>query len=336
MMSLARHALAVALLLPVATSAAWAQASKERAVGFGNFGSSKEPIKIDANKLDVLDKDNKAVFSGNVVAVQGETTVRCSVMTVFYEGRGQGGTPRPAQPAAQGQGGNDGAIKRIECSGPVTVVSKTQAATSDNAVREMSLAWRRSCALAPTDVAGGVHQGRQDHEQRQAAAQQRQALGLQQQVEVGEQGGDEAEPVCVKDASRQTGAPEAIGTGQQIERRDDDERCGRQIDADDEPDRDQMHGSVTKNAQKDLDPSSRGSSAGLLERSDLLTQDATLIEDQRDPDLPQSDRSALTRTMSRAIASAIQTAKPTRSCWAKAAVCPSSPDSSGPRPLTAP
>ncbi|MCP4564695.1 MAG: organic solvent tolerance protein OstA [Bosea sp.] len=100
-------------------------------------GDSKEPIKIDANKLDVLDKDNKAIFSGNVVAVQGETTVRCSVMTVFYEGRGQGGqgaAPKPAQPAAQSQGANDGAIKRIECTGPVTVVSKTQAATSDNAV----------------------------------------------------------------------------------------------------------------------------------------------------------------------------------------------------------
>lgn len=86
----------------------------------GMGGDSKEPIKIDANKLDVLDKDNKAVFSGNVVAVQGETTVRCSVMTVFYEGRGQGGTPKPAQPAVQGQGANDGAIKRIECTGPVT------------------------------------------------------------------------------------------------------------------------------------------------------------------------------------------------------------------------
>ncbi|MGE7470775.1 LptA/OstA family protein [Bosea sp. NPDC003192] len=122
---------------PAAASATPAKPAKPRggAPGspFGGMGGdSKEPIKIDANKLDVLDKDNKAVFSGNVVAVQGETTVRCSVMTVFYEGRGQGGTPRPTQPAAQG--GNDGAIKRIECSGPVTVVSKTQAATSDNAV----------------------------------------------------------------------------------------------------------------------------------------------------------------------------------------------------------
>ena len=80
------------------------------------------------------------MFSGNVVAVQGETTVRCSVMTVFYEGRGgpggsarPGAPARPAAPAAPGQG-NDSAIKRIECAGPVTVVSKTQAATSDNAV----------------------------------------------------------------------------------------------------------------------------------------------------------------------------------------------------------
>lgn len=110
--------------------------------GFG--GDSKEPIKIDADKLDVLDKDNRAVFTGNVVAVQGETTVRCSVMTVFYEGRGgqqAGGgatrTPAPAAPpAAAGAANqsNDSSIKRIECNGPVTVVSKTQAATSDNAV----------------------------------------------------------------------------------------------------------------------------------------------------------------------------------------------------------
>lgn len=105
----------------------------------GLGGDSKEPIKIDADKLDVLDKDSKAIFTGNVVAVQGETTVRCSTMTVFYEGRGQNGAAggaRPAPAAAPAAGGqsNDSSIKRIECAGPVTVVSKTQAATSDNAV----------------------------------------------------------------------------------------------------------------------------------------------------------------------------------------------------------
>ena len=77
---------------------AFAQAAPAKARGGssalgGLGGDSKEPIKIDADKLDVVDKENKAVFSGNVVAVQGETTVRCTVMTVLYEGRGgPGGT----------------------------------------------------------------------------------------------------------------------------------------------------------------------------------------------------------------------------------------------------
>lgn len=129
---------------------AFAQATQGKARGAssalgGLGGDSKEPIKIDADKLDVLDKENKAVFSGNVVAVQGETTVRCTVMTVLYEGRGgpggRGAAPAPAAtanpaPAAAGAAGgqsNDSSIKRILCKGPVTVVSKTQAATSDNA-----------------------------------------------------------------------------------------------------------------------------------------------------------------------------------------------------------
>ncbi|HEU6441683.1 MAG TPA: LptA/OstA family protein [Microvirga sp.] len=132
MMSLARHALALALLVPAATSAVWAQASKERAVGFGNFGSSKEPIKIDANKLDVFDKEGRAVFSGDVVAVQGESTMKCTAMTVFYEQQNrEDGAAQPAATTAQGPG--ESAIKRIECKGPVTIVSRTQVATGDNA-----------------------------------------------------------------------------------------------------------------------------------------------------------------------------------------------------------
>ncbi len=102
-------------------------------VGMG--ANSKDPIKIDADKLDVLDKESKAIFSGNVVAVQGDTTVRCSEMTVFYTPRssGPGTKPAPAaQPAADAKG--DGNIRRIECKGPVTVVSKTQTATGNDAV----------------------------------------------------------------------------------------------------------------------------------------------------------------------------------------------------------
>ncbi len=129
MMSFSRAALALALLSAVPMQAAWAQAGKERAVGFGNFGSSKEPIKIDANKLDVFDKEGRAVFTGEVVAVQGESTMKCTVMTVFYEQRNQNG----GQAAPAAQGADDSAIKKIDCKGPVTIVSRTQVATGANA-----------------------------------------------------------------------------------------------------------------------------------------------------------------------------------------------------------
>lgn len=132
MMSFARNALALALLLPVATTAAFAQAEKERAVGFGNFGSSKEPIKIDANKLDVFDKEGRAVFSGDVVAVQGESTMKCTTMTVYYEQRNREGGAEPAA-AQAAQGPSESAIKKIDCKGPVTIVSRTQVATGDSA-----------------------------------------------------------------------------------------------------------------------------------------------------------------------------------------------------------
>ncbi|WP_089176806.1 LptA/OstA family protein [Bosea sp. AS-1] len=136
---------ATGLALLAAPQAGFAQpkqkgASASSPLG-GLGGDSKEPIKIDADKLDVLDKENKAVFTGNVVAVQGDTTVRCTVMTVLYEGRGGQGAQagangaqaaaKPAAPATPNS--NDSSIKRILCKGPVTVVSKTQAATSDNA-----------------------------------------------------------------------------------------------------------------------------------------------------------------------------------------------------------
>jgi lipopolysaccharide export system protein LptA len=101
----------------------------------GGFGSgSKEPIKIDSDKLDVYDREGRAVFSGNVVAVQGESTIRCTVMVVSYDKtRSPGGTK------SAGTSPGDSAIKKLDCAGPVTVVSKDQVATGDNAVYDKVL-----------------------------------------------------------------------------------------------------------------------------------------------------------------------------------------------------
>ncbi|MCJ2123809.1 LptA/OstA family protein [Methylobacterium sp. J-077] len=116
---------------------------------FGNIGGGgKEPIKIDADRLDVFDRENRAVFVGNVVAVQGESTIRCSTMTVYYK-RGKDGAgkdsaskdapaeaksaeaaaeaPAPKNPAENG-------IQKVDCAGPVTVVQKDQVASGDHAV----------------------------------------------------------------------------------------------------------------------------------------------------------------------------------------------------------
>jgi lipopolysaccharide export system protein LptA len=104
--------------------------SKASPLGLGST-NSKEPIKIDADRLDVFDKDKRAVFNGNVIAVQGETTIRCTTMTVFYEQSAvKGGAPSAPTPSGADGGG---AIKKIDCVGPVTVVQKDQVATGNNA-----------------------------------------------------------------------------------------------------------------------------------------------------------------------------------------------------------
>ena len=101
--------------------------------------SSKEPISIDADKLVYYDKEHKAVYSGNVVVIQGDTKMTCSAMTVLLDhGPTQGAAAAPsketaAQPA-NGQSGPtaDAGVRHLDAAGPVTVVSKTQVATGDS------------------------------------------------------------------------------------------------------------------------------------------------------------------------------------------------------------
>jgi len=120
-----------AAVAPPPASAAPAPA-RDNGSAFGNLGSNKDPIKIDSDRLDIFDKEGRAVFTGNVVAVQGESTMHCTSMNVFYEqGRARNGAP--AKSGAGPAGSDNNSIKKIECRGPVTVASKTQVATGDNA-----------------------------------------------------------------------------------------------------------------------------------------------------------------------------------------------------------
>jgi lipopolysaccharide export system protein LptA len=108
---------------------------------FGNFGgNSKDPIRIDADKLEVFDRENKAVYTGDVIAVRGTTTTRSTQMTIFYDNskrNNQQGGAQPAATSARADAGGppqDGALKRIEFKGPVSVVNGSQTATANGMI----------------------------------------------------------------------------------------------------------------------------------------------------------------------------------------------------------
>ena len=131
---------ALAILLAAPVAAQTKSKAEGRSGPLGEMGSSKAPINIDSDKLDVFDKEGRAVFSGNVVAVQGDATMRCSSLNIFYEQAQKTGAAgaKPAAASAPagglgGIGGDNASIKKIDCAGPVTIVSKTQVATGDNA-----------------------------------------------------------------------------------------------------------------------------------------------------------------------------------------------------------
>jgi lipopolysaccharide export system protein LptA len=100
---------------------------------------SKDPIYITADRLDIFDKEGRAVYSGasGVVVTQGASKLVGTELTAYYERQhdndkaaAAGGA---AQPAAQSSGMAGSAVKRILVKGPVSVVQNDQVATGDAA-----------------------------------------------------------------------------------------------------------------------------------------------------------------------------------------------------------
>ena len=97
-----------------------------------------QPVQIEAERLEVRDKQKVATFTGNVKVVQGDTTMHCKTLVVFYEPKtpdGQG--PKPAMPAAQPGPGGASQITKLEAKGNVIVIQKDQTATGDTGLFDM-------------------------------------------------------------------------------------------------------------------------------------------------------------------------------------------------------
>lgn len=131
-----RGALAAAVAFSAAATGAVAQTTATRSVpnALQGFQQNRgEPVRIEAASLEVRDRDKYATFSGNVKVVQGDTTMRCKSLVVFYE---QSGTPGDMKAASPGPGGQQ-KISRLEAKGGVTVTQKDQTATGDTGLFDM-------------------------------------------------------------------------------------------------------------------------------------------------------------------------------------------------------
>jgi lipopolysaccharide export system protein LptA len=134
-----RHAALAAALAAIGTVAATAQpAVNGPPNALQGFSQNRgQPVKIEASRLEVRDKDKKATFSGKVKVVQGDTTMRCATLVVFYEPKQPGAPTKAAMPAATPGPGGSQQISKLEALGGVTVTQKDQTATGDNGLFDM-------------------------------------------------------------------------------------------------------------------------------------------------------------------------------------------------------
>lgn len=89
--------------------------------------NADQPIEVSSDKLDVLQDQHKAIFTGNVIAVQGASTMRSAVMTVFYSD------------GATGTGASSGqSISRIEATGDVVFTTPTETARGERGIYDVA------------------------------------------------------------------------------------------------------------------------------------------------------------------------------------------------------
>jgi lipopolysaccharide export system protein LptA len=114
-----------AILLATAMGAGFGEARAQSFGGaFEGMSNSKEPIQIEADRLEVIDGEGTALFEGNVAVVQGTTLLKTRKLKVYYNRESTG----------TGPGGN---VRKIEATGKVAVRSGDQQATADAAVVDM-------------------------------------------------------------------------------------------------------------------------------------------------------------------------------------------------------
>lgn len=87
--------------------------------------TNRAPIVIHSDKLVVFENENKAIFTGNVVSKQADTTLKSEEMIVFYK-NGMAAS-------------NEDSVKRIEIHNSVELITPKERVTSDRGYYEEGL-----------------------------------------------------------------------------------------------------------------------------------------------------------------------------------------------------
>lgn len=130
------------LTLGAVAAVLWLPSIADRAIAKGDGGSpsilpggnSKEPVNIEADRLEYYNKDQKAIYIGNVIVVQGETSMKCTKLTIFINRQDKKDPKQPKaapKPAAQPDAPGGDSVRHMDAEGPVTMVSKDQVGTGD-------------------------------------------------------------------------------------------------------------------------------------------------------------------------------------------------------------
>ena len=116
----ARYAMAAAMLVAAAGPMAAPAAEPVSAL---KGHDSNAPVDVSADRIEVQDRADRAIFVGNVHAVQGDLSLDTSRLTVAYSG-GQGGSGNPQ-------------IHRLDAAGGVMVKSPSETAHGDFGIYDL-------------------------------------------------------------------------------------------------------------------------------------------------------------------------------------------------------
>ncbi|MCX7899174.1 MAG: lipopolysaccharide transport periplasmic protein LptA [Methylocystis sp.] len=117
MRNLIRAAVAFALVGAAFAPSAFAAG---RGGGILPGATAKDPLNIDAGKLDFFDKEQKLVYSGSVIVTNGPSTLKATRITIMLDKAGGEGKPS-----------ND-RVRHIDAEGPVTLVSQGRIGSGDH------------------------------------------------------------------------------------------------------------------------------------------------------------------------------------------------------------